>query len=395
MQDVVQRSVTDFYDLESTLTEEQRLVKETIKRWVGANYLPHINEWATKASFPTHLIPEIAKLGVLGANLPTKYECAGVDSLTYGLIMQELERGDSGLRSFASVQSSLVMYPIFAFGTEEQRKKWLPAMAKGEKVGCFGLTEPQGGSNPANMLTKAKQDGDRWILSGSKVWITNGSLADVSLVWAQTGTSHRDIRGFLVESDRDGFTSAEIKNKVGLKASVTSNLYLSDVRLPKENLLPGTSIGVKAALLSLDAARFGIAFGAIGAAMACFEEALNFANGRAPFGKPLSSYQITQAKLADMLTKITLGQLLCFRLAQLKESGKIKPEQISMAKRSNVRMALEIAREARGILGASGITYDYASGRHEANLVSVDTYEGTYDIHTLILGNAITGKNAF
>jgi len=390
-------AITDFLELDRTLSDEQRIVRDTVRRFVDAEVLPHIGQWCAEGRFPEHLIPMMGEMGLFGSTLPEEYGCAQVDSLTYGLIMQELERGDSGLRSFASVQSGLVMYPIFSFGNDEQKKQWLPKMATGEKIGCFGLTEPDGGSNPIGMKTRAVKDGKQYVLSGAKMWITNGNLSDVAVVFAQTGAAgdHRAVRGFLVEKGTPGFKVNEVQRKIGLRASNTSELVFEDCRIPAENLLPGTSQGLKCALMCLNQARYGIAFGAVGAAIGCFEEAVGYTAQRAPFGKSLDHYQITQMKLADILTQITLGQLICFRLAALKDAGALQPEQISMAKRNNCRMALETARRCRELLGANGITYEFHAGRHETNLISVDTYEGTYEVHTLILGQKITGKNAF
>ncbi|MEK7484829.1 MAG: acyl-CoA dehydrogenase family protein [Planctomycetota bacterium] len=387
----------DFFQYDDLLTEEQRSIRDTLRKFINSEVLPYIGEWCDEGKFPTHLIPQFAEMGLLGPTLPEKYGCAGLDYTSYGLLTQELERGDSGLRSFCSVQSSLCMYPIFEFGSEEQRLKWLPGMAAGKLIGCFGLTEPFGGSNPGGMRVTAKKDGNSWVLNGEKMWITNGSIADLAVVFAQTG-EHEDtktIRAFVVEKGTKGFEAPEIKRKIGLRCSVTSSLVFSDCRIPAANLLPKSEMGIKAALMCLNNARFGIAFGALGAAMGCFEEAVQFTKTRQPFGEPLASYQLIQKKLADIFTNIVMGQGLALRLGGLKDSGKIKPQHISMAKRQNVRMALETARVCREMLGASGITYDYHSGRHETNLISVDTYEGTYDIHTLILGQYITDENAF
>lgn len=385
----------DFYSLYETFNDTEKMIVDTVRDFVDKEVIPNIGGWCDKGIFPRSLIDSIADLGLLGATLPEEYGGAGLDANAYGLIMQELERGDTGLRSFASVQNALVMYPIFNFGSEEQKQKYLPGMASGKLIGCFGLTEPDGGSNPAGMKTKAVKDGNSWILNGSKMWITSATMADVAVVFAQTGNSHKDIRGFVIEKGTPGYTANSIHKKIGLRASDTGELVLEDCRIPAENLLPKSDVGIRAPLGCLDQARYGIAFGAVGAAMACLEEALEFTETRAPFDKPLNEYQLVQKKLADIITNITAGQLLNQRMAQLKDAGKLLPEQISLAKRQNVRMALEAARSCREMLGANGITYEFHAGRHEVNLISVDTYEGTYDIHTLILGHALTGKQAF
>jgi glutaryl-CoA dehydrogenase len=385
----------DFYALDDILSDDQKLIRDTLRDLIDKEVIPNVGDWADAGIFPREIISSIADLGVLGAAIPEEYGGADLDSLSYGLIMQELERGDTGLRSFASVQSALVMYPILTFGSEEQKQKYLPKLAAGELVGCFGLTEPDGGSNPAAMRTTATRDGEDYILNGTKIWITSATMSDVAVVFAQTGEHHRDIRAFIVEKGTEGFTANQTKKKIGLRASDTGELVFDNCRVSADQMLPGSSIGLRAALSCLDQARYGIAFGAIGAAMACLEEALEFTDSRAPFDKPLNEYQLVQKKLADILTNITMGQTLNLRLAQLKDAGTITPAQISLAKRQNVRMALEAARTCREILGANGITYEFHSGRHEVNLISVDTYEGTYDIHTLILGHALTGKAAF
>jgi glutaryl-CoA dehydrogenase len=385
----------DFYAMDTLLSEEQRMIRDTVRSFVDEEVIPNVGEWANEGVFPRELVGGLADMGLLGAAVPEEYGGAGLDSLAYGLIMQELERGDTGLRSFASVQSALVMYPILAFGSEEQKQNYLPRLAEGDYIGCFGLTEPDGGSNPAHMRTVAEKKGDKWILNGTKLWITSATMADVAVVFAQTGSSHRDIRGFIVEKGMTGYSANKIKKKIGLRASDTGELVFDNCEVPEENMLPGSDVGLRAALSCLDQARYGIAFGAVGAAMACLEEALDFSETRAPFGKSLNEYQLVQKKLADIVTNITMGQTLNYRLAQLKDEGTIKAEQISLAKRQNVRMALEAARTCREILGANGITYEFHSGRHEVNLISVDTYEGTYDIHTLIIGQALTGKAAF
>jgi len=382
----------DFMDLDALLTDEERMARQAVREFVDAELLPIIEEHFEKGTFPLHLRSKLADLGVFGANLPPEYGCAGMSNTAYGLVMQELERGDSGLRSFVSVQGALVMYPIFAFGSEEQKRHYLPKMASGELIGAFGLTEPDYGSNPGGMVTRARKDGKDWVLNGAKMWITNGTIADVSLVWAKDDDDV--IRGFLVEKSRAGFSAPEMKRKMSLRASVTSELVLQDVRIPDSNLLPGAE-GLKAALSCLTQARYGIAWGAIGAAMSCFHTAVEYSKSRVQFDRPIASFQLVQAKLADMLTEITKAQTLCMRLGQLKDGGKAGFNQVSMAKRNNVAMALEVARNSREILGANGISTEYPIMRHMMNLESVKTYEGTHDIHTLILGQAITGIPAF
>jgi glutaryl-CoA dehydrogenase len=382
----------DFMELDALLTDEERMARQAVREFVDAELLPIIEEHFEKATFPLHLKGKLADLGVFGANLPPEYGCAGMSNTAYGLVMQELERGDSGLRSFVSVQGALVMYPIFAFGSEEQKRHYLPRMASGEVIGAFGLTEPDYGSNPGGMVTRARKDGKDWVLNGAKMWITNGTIADVSLVWAKDDDDV--IRGFLVEKNRSGFTAPEMKRKMSLRASVTSELVLQDVRIPDTNRLPGAE-GLKAALSCLTQARYGIAWGAIGSAMACFHTAVEYSKSRVQFDRPIASFQLVQAKLADMLTEITKAQTLCMRLGQLKDAGHAGFNQVSMAKRNNVAMALEIARNSREILGANGISTEYPIMRHMMNLESVKTYEGTHDIHTLILGQAITGIPAF
>ncbi|HWV56495.1 MAG TPA: acyl-CoA dehydrogenase family protein [Longimicrobiales bacterium] len=387
----------DYFDIDSLLSEEERLIRDTVREWVDRAVLPVIGKAYVEQRFPMELVPRMAELGLFGANLPEEYGCAGLGNVAYGLIMQELERGDSGLRSFASVQSGLCMYPIFAFGSEEQKRTWLPRMASGEVIACFGLTEPDFGSNPAGMLTTARQDGDGWVLNGSKMWITNGSLAHLAVVWAKTGAldDQDSIRGFLVPTDTPGFTAIEQKGKLSLLAADTSELVLQDVRVGPEALLPGTA-GLKSPLMCLTNARYGIAWGAIGAAMACFDEALQYAKSRVQFGdRPIAATQLQQTRLADMLTGITQGQLLALQLGRLKDEGRLRPQQVSLAKRANVNMACEVAREARRLLGANGILVEYQAMRHMANLESVYTYEGTHDIHGLILGEDITGWAAF
>ncbi len=382
----------DFYGIDELLTDEERIVRDTVRAWVDDRILPEIEHHDRAGTFPTELIPEMAEMGLLGPTIPEEYGGAGMGPVTYGLICQELERGDSGVRSFASVQSSLVMWPIHAYGSDEQKQRWLPEMAAGKAIGCFGLTEPDHGSNPNGMITRAKRDGDEWVLNGAKMWITNGSVADVALVWAKDDEG--TVRGFLVEKGTPGFTTSDIKGKFSLRASVTSELAFDDCRIPAENVLPGVQ-GLKGPLNCLSQARFGIAWGAVGAAMACFDEAVQYSKSRIQFDRPIASFQLVQAKLAHMLTEITKAQLLSLRLGRLKESGKVRPDQISMAKRNNVHHALEIARVARDVLGANGITDEYQVGRHMRNLESVITYEGTHDIHTLILGMSVTGINAF
>ena len=387
----------DFYDVDSLLSEEERMVRGTVRQWVEDRVMPIIGQAYIERRFPRELIPEMGELGMLGANLPEKYGCAELNNVAYGIIMQELERGDSGLRSFASVQGALVMYPIFAFGSEEHRTTWLPRLASGEAVGCFGLTEPDYGSNPGGMVTTARKIDGGWVLNGTKMWITNGSMADVAVVWAQTGElgDTKSIRGFVVPTDSPGFTARDPKGKLSLLASDTSELHFEDVELPDSALMPETTSGLKHPLQCLTQARYGIAWGALGAALACFEEARSYAKNRVMFGEPIGAKQIQQVRLADMLTKITQAQLLVHRLGRMKDEGTMTPFQVSMAKRANVDMACEIAREARRLLGGNGILVEYHSMRHMANLESVYTYEGTHDIHSLILGQTITGFSAY
>ncbi|MFQ5648707.1 MAG: acyl-CoA dehydrogenase family protein [bacterium] len=381
----------DFYGIENLLSEEERLVRNTVREFIEAEFMPLVRESYRKGEFPVQLIPPIGELGLLGANL-SGYGCAGLKPVAYGLISQELERGDSGLRSFVSVQGSLVMYPIHTFGSEAQKQTWLPKLAKGEAIGCFGLTEPDFGSNPSGMRTRAEKTDEGWRLNGSKMWITNGTLADIAVVWAKTEAG---IRGFLVEKGTRGFESKAMHGKLSLRASDTAELLFDNCDIPQENLLPATN-GLKSALMCLSQARYGIAWGAIGAAMACYEEALTYARGRVQFdGKPIASHQLVQEKLVYMLTEITKAQLLVLQLGRLKQQDKVTPGQVSLAKRNNVYHALEIARLARQILGANGILDDYQAMRHLCNLETVITYEGTHDIHTLILGNEITGLPAF
>ena len=387
----------DIFNIDYALSEEERAVRESIRQFVDENVIPIIGKAYVEGRFPREIIPQMAELGVFGANLPEEYGCAGLNNVAYGLINQELERGDSGVRSFASVQSSLVMYPIYAFGSEEQKKHYLPKMAAGEIIGCFGLTEADYGSNPSGMITRAKEQADgTWIINGAKMWITNGSTAQVSIIWAKTGDSKEDtsIRGFIVPTDTPGFSAKDQKGKLSLRASDTSELVLQDVRLPADAILPGSG-GIKSPLMCLTQARYGISWGAIGAAIACYEEALSYAGNRVMFGKPIAGFQIQQARLVEMISEIVKAQLLSLHLGRLKDAGVFTPTQVSIAKRNNVNMATDIAREARRLLGANGILAEYASMRHMANLESVYTYEGTHDIHTLIIGQAITGLAAF
>lgn len=386
----------DFYDVASLLSEDERAVQATVRQWVDEKLLPVINRHYVEGTFPKELIPEMAQLGFLGANLPEAYGCAGLNNVAYGLIMQELERGDSGIRSFASVQGGLVMYPIFAFGSEEQKQRWLPRLASGELIGCFGLTEPDYGSNPGGMITTARETADGWVLNGAKMWITNGSMAGVAVIWAKTGDvgDPRSIRGFIVPTDTPGFTAKDQKGKLSLRASDTSELVLQDVEVGKDALLP-LSKGLKSPLMCLTQARYGIAWGVVGAAMACYDEALRYGKQRVMFGKPIAGFQLQQQRLAEMLTEITKAQLLVLQLGRMKDKGTMTPEQVSLAKRNNVDMACECAREARRLLGANGILVEYAAMRHLVNLESVYTYEGTHDMHTLILGEHITGLSAF
>ena len=387
----------DFYDIDSVLSEEERAVRDSVRRFVDEKVLPIIGKCYVEGRFPKELIPEMAELGVLGANLPEEYGCAGLNNVAYGLIMQELERGDSGIRSFASVQGALVMYPIFAFGSDAQKKKWLPQMASGKVIGCFGLTEPDYGSNPAGMITMAKEQKDgTWIVNGAKMWITNGSQAHAAVVWAKTNgdKNEKSIRGFIVPTDTKGFKAKDQKGKLSLRASDTSELVMQDVHLPSDAILPKSG-GLKSPLMCLTQARYGISWGALGAAIACFEEASSYAKNRVMFGKPIGGFQIQQVRLADMLTEIIKGQLVSLHLGRLKDKGVLTPQQVSLAKRNNVSIATDIAREARRLLGANGILAEYASMRHMANLESVYTYEGTHDVHSLVLGQAVTGLSAF
>ncbi len=381
----------DYYQINSLLSEEEKMVQQTVRQFVDDKFLPVAAEYHNKAEFPRHLIHQLGELGLLGVTIPEEYGAPGLSHFIYGLAMQELERGDSGLRSFASVQGSLVMYPIYKYGSEEQKKYWLPRLASGEKIGCFGLTEPDYGSDPGGMLTNAKKTDDGWLLNGSKMWITNGSIADAAVVWAKT---EEGVRGFLVEKERDGFTANTIKGKYSLRISNTAELSFQDCLVPAENILPEAK-GLKAPLSCLNEARYGIAWGAVGAAMACYDEALNYAQTRVQFDRPIAGFQLVQQKLVEMITEITKGQLLSYQLGRLKDEGKAKFNHVSMAKRNNVHQALQTARSARSILAANGITDEYQVIRHLLNLESVYTYEGTHDIHTLIVGENITGISAF
>ncbi|MFB3117440.1 MAG: acyl-CoA dehydrogenase family protein [Myxococcota bacterium] len=380
----------DFLRIDELLSDEERLARDSVREFVSKEFLPLLQQHIRQdGSFPMQLVPLMGELGLFGTNLEG-YGCAGMNNVAYGLALQELERGDSGLRSFASVQGSLCMYPIHSYGTEAQKERWLPAMAEGREIGCFGLTEPDFGSHIGGMLTKAEKRGDSWVLNGTKRWITNGSVASIAIIWANTEDG---IRGFLVETDRPGFEARDIKGKFSLRASVTSELFLTDVEIPDENLLPGAK-GLPGPLGCLNQARYGIAWGAIGAAMACYDEVLRYSQERNVQGGPLAGKQLTQEKLVYMLTEITKAQLLILRIARLKDEGKLHHTMVSMAKRNNVDIALQIARMARDLLGANGIVDDYQSMRHMVNLETVRTYEGTHDIHTLILGEHITGVRA-
>ncbi|WP_405410785.1 acyl-CoA dehydrogenase family protein [Maribacter sp. Asnod1-A12] len=382
----------DYYNLDDLLSEEHLLVRDAARQWVKRDVSPIIEEYAQKAEFPKQIIKGLAEIGAFGPYIPEEYGGAGLDQISYGLIMQEIERGDSGVRSTASVQSSLVMYPIYTYGTEEQRKKYLPKLASGEWMGSFGLTEPNHGSNPSGMETKYKDMGNHYLLNGAKLWISNSPFCDIAVVWAKNEEGR--IHGLIVERGMEGFTTPETHNKWSLRASATGELIFDNVKVPKENLLPNKS-GLGAPLSCLDSARFGISWGAIGAAMDCYDTALRYAKERIQFGKPIAATQLQQKKLAEMITEITKAQLLAFRLGQLKNQGKATSAQISMAKRNNVEMAIKIAREARQVLGGMGITGEYSIMRHMMNLESVITYEGTHDIHLLITGADITGMPAF
>lgn len=380
----------DLFDAASLLSEEELMVKENVSRFVRENVKPIIQEHFEQHTFPSDLIKPIAELGLLGSSIEG-YECAGMNAMSYGLICQELERGDSGVRSFVSVQSSLVMYPIYTYGSEEQKQKWLPRLAKAESIGCFGLTESHGGSDPSNMKTHAKKDGEDWVINGSKMWITNGSIADIALIWAMTDEG---IRGFIVETSTKGFTANKIENKFSLRASITSELFLDNVRVSRKNVLPNI-IGLKGPLSCLTQARYGISWGVIGAAEDCLQQLLEYADTRVLFDRKLSENQSIQIRLADMQRKIVTASLLSIRLGQLKDKNEMNPTQVSLAKWNNVRMALDIARDCRDMLGGSGISAEYVPIRHMLNLESVITYEGTETIHQLTIGRALTGKNAF
>lgn len=381
----------DLFDVRSLLTEEERAVQDTVARFTDERVIPIIGDAFDQARFPKELIPEIAEMGLLGSSLPEKYGCAGLNAVSYGLICQELERGDSGIRSFVSVQSSLCMYPIYAYGSEEQRMRWLPDMAAGKVIGCFGLTEPHGGSDPANMKTRAVRDGDDWLINGSKMWITNGNVADIAIVWAQTDDG---IQGFVLEKGMPGFSAQEIKHKMSLRASVTSALFFDNVRVPDANRLPNVK-GLKGPLGCLTQARYGITWGPIGAAIACLDEALNYTKERILFDRPVAATQSAQIKMAEMARRITLAQLLVVQLGRLKDAGSMQPAQVSLAKWNNCRMAIDIARECRDLLGGAGITTEHAAIRHALNLESVITYEGTETVHQLVIGRELTGINAF
>jgi len=381
----------DFYDIDELLTDEERLIRDTVRAFVDERVMPGIARHFRDGTFPHELVAEMGKLGLLGMTL-TGYGCAGASSVAYGLCCQELERGDSGVRSFASVQGALAMWPIWAYGTDAQKDRWLPPMSRGEKIGCFGLTEPDFGSNPSGMLATARRGpGGGWILNGTKRWITNGSIADVCVFWAKVDGV---VRGFLVPKGTKGYSAHDIHGKFSLRASVTSELVCEDAELDDDAILPGVT-GMRGPLSTLSQARYGITWGAIGAALACFDEAVEYAKSRVQFSRPIAAYQLVQAKLADMLQEITKAQLVSLRLGRLKDAGKMRPQQVSLAKRNNVYWAREIARMARDILGANGITDEYQCGRHMCNLESVYTYEGTHDIHTLVLGQEITGIAAF
>jgi glutaryl-CoA dehydrogenase len=381
----------DYYLTDDILTDEEKSIRDTVREFVNKEVIPIIEKYNQEMKFPMQLIPKMAELGIFGPTLPPEYGGMGINNIAYGLIMQELERGDSGVRSFASVQSALVMYPIYTFGSEEQRKKYLPKLASAEMIGCFGLTEPDYGSNPGGIITKAEKVKGGYLMNGAKMWITNGTIADVAVVWAKLDGK---VKGFLVEKGTKGFSAPETKGKLSLRASVTSELVFEDCLIPEENLLPGSG-GLKSPLMCLTQARYGIAWGVTGLAMHCYDTALKYSLSRIQFGKPIASYQITQEKLAYMLTEITKAQLLNLRLAQLKDSGKMRPQQVSMAKRNNCEIAKTIASMAREMLGANGILDEYPIMRHLNNIESVKTYEGTHEMHTLILGEDVTGIGAF
>lgn len=381
----------DLFDVRSLLSEEERAVQDSVARFTNERVLPIIGDAFDQARFPQELVPEVAALGLLGATLPAEYGGGDLGAVSYGLICQELERGDSGLRSFVSVQSSLCMYPIYAYGSEEQRRQWLPAMARGDLIGCFGLTEAHGGSDPGAMKTRAVRDGGDWRISGSKMWITSGPVADLAIVWAQTEDG---IQGFVLEKGMAGFTTQEIKHKMSLRASLTGALYFDDVRVPDSHRLPNVK-GLKGPLGCLTQARFGISWGPIGSAIACLDEALGYAKERVLFGRPLAATQSAQIKLAEMARRITTAQLLALQLGRLKEAGQLQPQQVSLAKWNNCRMAIDIARECRDLLGGAGITTEHVAIRHALNLESVITYEGTETVHQLVIGRELTGINAF
>jgi glutaryl-CoA dehydrogenase len=382
----------DFYNISDLLEEEELLIQKTAHEFVQNEFMPIVNHHYEKGTFPTEIASQLGELGFMGSSLPEESGGAGVSNVAYGLILHELERGDSGLRSFASVQGALVMYPIYSYGSNQQKQKWLPGLGSGKLIGCFGLTEANFGSNPGGMVTKAVRDGNDWILNGSKTWITNGSIADVAVIWAKD--EEQIIHGFLVEKEMDGFSSSDIHGKLSLRASVTSELSLLNVRVPDSARLPKVE-GLKGPLSCLTQARYGIAWGMLGAAVDCYETALNYAKERKQFSKPIAGYQLTQAKLAEMLTQITMAQLTVYRLGRLKDEGRINYNQVSLAKRNHCRMARDIARTAREILGANGVTDDYSPIRHMANIESVFTYEGTHEMHTLILGQEVTGMAAY
>ena len=382
----------DFYNISDLLEEEELLIQKTAHEFVQNEFMPIVNQHYENGTFPTEIASQLGELGFMGSSLPEESGGAGVSNVAYGLILHELERGDSGLRSFASVQGALVMYPIHSYGSDQQKQKWLPGLGSGKLIGCFGLTEANFGSNPGGMVTKAVRNGDDWILNGSKMWITNGSIADVAVVWAKD--EEQIIHGFLVEKEMDGFSSSDIHGKLSLRASVTSELSLVNVRVPDSARLPKVE-GLKGPLSCLTQARYGIAWGMLGAAVDCYETALNYAKERKQFSKPIAGYQLTQSKLAEMLTQITMAQLTVFRLGRLKDEGRMNYNQVSLAKRNHCRMARDIARTAREILGANGVTDDYSPIRHMANIESVFTYEGTHEMHTLILGQEVTGMAAY
>jgi glutaryl-CoA dehydrogenase len=381
----------DYYNIESLLSEDERMIRDSVREFVSVEIIPIIEKYNREGTFPNQLVEKMAELGLYGVTIPAKYSCAELNNVSYGLIMQELERGDSGVRSFVSVQSSLVMYPIFAFGSDEQKDFWLPLLAQGKRIGCFGLTEPDFGSNPGGMITKAEKVQDGFILNGAKMWITNGTIADVAVVWAKLDGV---VRGFLVEKGSKGFTAPEMKGKHSLRASVTSELVFDNVFIPEKNILPKTE-GLKNALMCLNQARYGIAWGVVGSMMACYDAALNYSKSRIQFGKPIASFQMTQEKLVYMVTEITKAQLLNLQLGRMKDNGTMKHTQVSLAKRNNCEKATEIAKLAREILGANGILDEYPVMRHSANLESVRTYEGTHEMHTLIIGEDITAISAF